>query len=73
MKKLSFDAALKRLEEIVDLLESGQLSLEESLRMFEEGVKISVYCQEELQKTDGKVSLLIKKMNGGLELADFEA
>lgn len=73
MKKLSFDAALKRLEEIVDLLESGQLSLEESLRMFEEGVKISLYCQEELQKTDGKVSLLIKKMNGGLELTDFEA
>ena len=73
MKKLSFDAALKRLEEIVDLLEAGQLSLEESLRMFEEGVKISLFCQEELQKTDGKVSLLIKKMNGGLELADFEA
>ncbi len=73
MKKLSFDAALKRLEEIVDLLEAGQLSLEESLRMFEEGVKISLYCQEELQKTDGKVSLLIKKMNGGLELTDFEA
>lgn len=73
MKKLSFDTALKRLEEIVDLLEAGQLSLEESLRMFEEGVKISLYCQEELQKTDGKVSLLIKKMNGGLELADFEA
>ena len=73
MKKLSFDAALKRLEEIVDLLEAGQLSLEESLRMFEEGVKISLLCQEELQKTDGKVSLLIKKMNGGLELTDFEA
>lgn len=73
MKKLSFDAALKRLEEIVDLLEAGQLSLEESLRMFEEGVKISLFCQEELQKTDGKVSLLIKEMNGGLELTDFEA
>ena len=42
MKKLSFDTALKRLEEIVDLLEAGQLSLEESLRMFEEGVKISL-------------------------------
>lgn len=73
MKKLSFDTALKRLEEIVDLLEAGQLSLEESLRMFEEGVKISLYCQEELQKTEGKVSLLMKKMNGGMELVDFEA
>lgn len=73
MKKLNFDSALKRLEEIVDLLEAGQLSLEESLKVFEEGVKLSLYCQEELEKTDGKVSLLIKKMNGGLELAEFEA
>ena len=73
MKNLSFDKSLKRLEEIVDQLETGQLSLEESLKVFEEGVKISLYCQEELQKTDGKVSLLIKKMNGGLELAEFEA
>lgn len=73
MKKQNFDSALKRLEEIVDLLEAGQLSLEESLRVFEEGVKISLFCQEELQKTDGKVSLLIRKMNGGLELAEFEA
>lgn len=73
MKKLTFDSALKRLEEIVDLLEAGQLSLEESLKVFEEGVKMSLYCQEELQKTDGKVSMLIKKMNGSMELADFEA
>lgn len=73
MKKVTFDSALKRLEEIVDLLEAGQLSLEESLKVFEEGVKMSLYCQEELQKTDGKVSLLIKKMNGSMELADFEA
>lgn len=73
MKKQNFDSALKRLEEIVDLLEAGQLSLEESLLVFEEGVKISLFCQEELQKTDGKVSLLIRKMNGGLELAEFEA
>lgn len=73
MKKMNFDQALKRLEEIVEQLESGQVSLEESLRVFEEGVKLSLYCQEELQKTDGKVSLLIRKMNGDLELTDFKA
>jgi len=73
MKKQSFDNALKRLEEIVEQLESGQLGLEESLSRFEEGVKISVFCQEELQKTDGKVSLLIKKLNGEMELKEFEA
>jgi exodeoxyribonuclease VII small subunit len=73
MKKQSFDNALKHLEEIVEQLESGQLGLEESLSRFEEGVKISVFCQEELQKTDGKVSLLIKKLNGEMELQDFDA
>lgn len=73
MKKQSFDDALKRLEEIVEQLESGQLSLEDSLARFEEGVKISLFCQEELRKTDGKVSLLVKKLNGDMELFDFEA
>jgi len=73
MKKLNFDQALKRLGEIVEQLESGQLGLEESLARFEEGVKISIFCQEELQKTDGKVSLLVKKLNGDTELLDFEA
>jgi exodeoxyribonuclease VII small subunit len=73
MKKQSFDNALKRLEEIVEQIESGQLGLEESLARFEEGVKISVFCQEELQKTDGKVSLLIKKLNGEMDLQEFEA
>ncbi|HPF21136.1 MAG TPA: exodeoxyribonuclease VII small subunit [Syntrophomonas sp.] len=73
MKKQSFDQALQRLEEIVEQLESGQLGLEESLARFEEGVRISMFCQEELQKTDGKVSLLMKKMNGEMELLDFEA
>ncbi|HZK86801.1 MAG TPA: exodeoxyribonuclease VII small subunit [Syntrophomonas sp.] len=72
MKKQSFDNALKRLEEIVEQIESGQLGLEESLARFEEGVKISVFCQEELQKTDGKVSLLIKKLNGEMDLQEFE-
>ena len=73
MKKQSFDDALKRLQEIVEQLESGQLNLEESLARFEEGVKISLFCQEELRKTDGKVSLLVKKLNGDMELLDFES
>ncbi len=69
---ISFDSALERLEEIVNKLESGQLALEESLALFEEGVKLSVYCQKELKKTDGKVQRLMKKLNGELELMEFE-
>ncbi|CFX49776.1 Exonuclease VII, small subunit [Syntrophomonas zehnderi OL-4] len=71
MKKMNFDQSLKRLEEIVEELESGSISLEKSLSLFEEGVKLALYCQDELQKTDGKVSLLIRKMNGDLEVTDF--
>jgi exodeoxyribonuclease VII small subunit len=72
MENLTFDSALKRLEDIVEQLDSGQLSLEESLAVFEEGVKLSLYCQKELNKTDGKVHSLLKKLNGELELIEFE-
>jgi exodeoxyribonuclease VII small subunit len=73
MESINFDNALVRLETIVEQLESGQLNLEESLAVFEEGVKLSLYCQKELKKTDGKVQRLLKKLNGELDLIDFEA
>jgi len=72
MAEVSFDRALERLEEIVELLETGQLELEQSLALFEEGVKLSVFCQKELRKTDGKVQRLIKKLDGSLEVTDLE-
>lgn len=72
MAELSFDRALERLEEIVEMLETGQMELERSLALFEEGVKLSVFCQKELRKTDGKVQRLIKKLDGSLEVADLE-
>ncbi|HEX3010619.1 MAG TPA: exodeoxyribonuclease VII small subunit [Syntrophomonadaceae bacterium] len=72
MENLKFEDCLKRLEAIVEKLESGDLSLEESLQAFEEGVNLSLFCQQELKNADGKVNLLIKKMNGELELVDFD-
>lgn len=72
MENLDFDSALTRLEEIVEQLESGQLSLEDSLAVFEEGVKIALYCQKELKKTDGKVQRLLRKLNGDLDVAEIE-
>ncbi len=72
MENLDFDSALTRLEEIVEQLESGQLCLEDSLAVFEEGVKIALYCQKELKKTDGKVQRLLKKLNGDLDVTDIE-
>ena len=73
MENINFDSALERLEDIVEQLESGQLTLEASLTIFEEGVRLSLYCQKELKKTDGKVQRLLKKLNGVLELIDWEA
>lgn len=72
MKQISFDEAMERLEEIVASLESGQLSLEEALKLFREGVELSMLCQQELKKTDAMVSKLIRQMNGELVLEPFE-
>ncbi len=72
MENINFDTALERLEDIVEQLESGQLALEASLALFEEGVKLSLYCQKELKKTDGRVQRLFKKLNGELELIELD-
>jgi len=71
MEKLSFDLALNRLETITEQLESGQLSLEEALDLFEKGVELSLFCRAELDKSEGKISRLVKKLNGDLELQDL--
>ncbi len=72
MENINFDGALEKLEALVEQLESGKLSLEEALQVFEEGVKLSLYCQQELKKTDGKVKTLLQKLNGELEIIEFE-
>lgn len=73
MERLNFESAMARLEEIVEQLESGQLNLESSLAVFEEGVRLSLYCQQELEKTDGKVQRLLRKLNGEFAVEDIEA
>ena len=73
MEGLNFESAMARLEEIVEQLESGQLNLESSLAVFDEGVRLSLYCQQELEKTDGKVQRLLRKLNGEFAVEDIEA
>jgi exodeoxyribonuclease VII small subunit len=55
----SFEAAIKRLTEIVQTLERGDLPLEESLRLFEEGVKLSRVSQERLERAEKRVEQLL--------------
>ncbi|MFH1903349.1 MAG: exodeoxyribonuclease VII small subunit [Candidatus Omnitrophota bacterium] len=74
-KELKFEDGLKRLEEIVAKLESGNLSLDDSLKLFEEGVKLVRFCNERLAEAQQKVELLTKDQAGnviGSQLFDSE-
>lgn len=73
MAEIRFEDALKRLEDIVDTLEKGELSLEKSLKIFEEGVKLSRLCNKLLDKAEKKVEILMRDEKGELEAKPFEA
>lgn len=59
-KKLEFEEAMRRLQEIVGKLESGEVSLEESMKLFEEGAKLSSQCYQLLDKAEQQVTQLAK-------------
>jgi exodeoxyribonuclease VII small subunit len=63
-ESITFEAAMSRLEEIVAELESGKLSLEESLRKFEEGIALGKTCREFLERADVRVRTLTLAQNG---------
>jgi len=67
-----FEEALKELEEIVNRLERGDLSLEEALKLFEEGVKLSRYCHKKLDEAQKKVEILLKNESGQMMHTPFE-
>lgn len=69
--KITFEEAMKRLEEIVRFLESGSASLDDSLNAFEEGVSLVKFCNSELDKADKKVKLLTFSENGEVTEADM--
>jgi len=71
MKKKSFEEALSKLERITKELEEGDLSLEESLKYFDEGVKLAEYCNGKLNDAQKKVEILLKK-NDRLEPTAFD-
>lgn len=72
-KVLTFEEALEKLETITAELESGNLSLDESVAAFQEGIQLSLFCQQELEKAEGSVKQLIKNAQGELTLTDFVA
>ncbi len=64
MNDKTFEQALSRIEEISEALESGQKSLDESIKLFEEVNELSKFCREKLDDAEKKVKLLVKKGGG---------
>ena len=67
-----FEDAMKRLEDIVKDLDSGNLPLEESLKVFEEGMKLVKFCSGKLEEADQKITKLVKDSDGEYSLQSFE-
>ena len=66
MAKMIFETAMNQLEQIVNELESGNLSLEDSIKKFEEGIKLSKFCSTKLDETEKKITLLLKDQDGNV-------
>ena len=71
MKLKDFETALKSLEEIVSQLEAGDLTLDRALELFEQGVKISRFCNSKLEEAERKVETLIRNTDGSLAEVPF--
>jgi exodeoxyribonuclease VII small subunit len=70
-QELKFEEAIADLQQVVEQLESGDLSLEDSLAAFEKGVGLVRYCNEKLSEVEQKVELLVKDKEGQLQLKAF--
>lgn len=72
-QKINFEESMKKLEEIVSILEKGELSLDESVEKFEEGMKISKECNKILEEAEKKITILLQNNNGEVSEENFEA
>jgi exodeoxyribonuclease VII small subunit len=72
MAEKKFEAALTRLEDIVQELEKGDIPLDQSLKLFEEGIKLSRICNKRLEDAERKVEILMKDKDGAIQALPFE-
>jgi exodeoxyribonuclease VII small subunit len=71
MTKERFEDALNKLEKIVSKLEDGEIPLEESLKLFEEGIRLSRLCNQKLEEAEKRVEILMKGKNGVIKPEPF--
>ena len=72
MAKERFEDALNKLEKIVSKLEEGDIPLEESLKFFEEGIRLSRLCNQKLDEAEKKVEILLKGKEGAMKPQPFD-
>ena len=68
----SFEASLEALEQIVQHLEEGDLPLEKSLELFEQGIRLSRECQERLSQAERRIEILLRDNQGRITVSNFE-
>jgi len=68
----NFEEQLTALESVVERLERGELSLEDSVRLFEEGIKLSDACKKELEAAEGRIQLLVDRGSSGMRPVDLD-
>ena len=68
-----FEEHLTQLETVVERLERGDLSLDESVKLFEEGMKLSQACKAELEEAEGRIQVLVEGKGGKMQTAELEA
>jgi len=73
MAKTTFEQSMKKLEQIVQELESGDLPLEEAMQKFEEGINLSKLCSEKLDDTEKRITLLLQDQKGNVSEKPFES
>jgi len=72
MAEMKFEKAMEKLEKIVEELEEGGLPLEDSLKKFEEGIKLSRFCSKKLKEAEKRVEMLTKTSEDKLEAKPFD-
>lgn len=72
MEKLTFEEAIQNLEKIVEELENGKLSLDESVKKFKNGIELAKYCNETLEQAEKQISILLEDENGEMVEENFD-
>ena len=72
-QKRTFETAIEELERIIEKMEKGDMTLDESIQSFQKGIEISKFCSEKLDEVEKKITILLENSDGDIEERDFIA